>query len=71
MSQYELVSEVTPEIEKQNIDTAGLAVEMQQMMPKPENFALELLNLKMQNKTLENKLDKLINFLKAKGLNYE
>lgn len=52
-------------------DMAGMSVEMQNMMPDVNLLPLYCLNLKMEQDNINNKLNNLIHYLKAKGLNYE
>lgn len=52
-------------------DMAGMASEMQSMMPDINLLPLYCLNLKMEQDNINRKIDKLTQYLKAKGLNYE
>lgn len=52
-------------------DMAGMASEMQNMLPDINLLPLYCLNLKIDQDNINRKLDKLIKYLERKGLNYE
>lgn len=52
-------------------DAAGLAVEIQQLIPKPEHLPLAHLTLKLEHDQLKHDFNKLVMFLNEKGFNYD
>ena len=53
------------------VDMAGMAVEMQSMLPEAHLLPLFYLNLKLEHELLANEFAKLCSYLKSKGLDYE
>lgn len=53
-----------------NLDMAGLAVLTQQQLPDPNLLPLMFFNLKNDHDNLKDEFDKLLNYLKQKGLDY-
>lgn len=52
-------------------DMAGMAAEMQSMIPDINLLPLYCLNLKMEQDNINIKIDRLTAYLKSKGLDYE
>lgn len=54
-----------------HFDAAGLAVEIQQMLPRAEHLPLAHATLKLEHEQLKNDFAKLVEFLKLKGFDYD
>lgn len=71
MTDEVIYPKIQPDSLHPDFDAAGLAVEMQNMLPEPHLLPLFYLNLKIEQDTLKHEFAKLVSFLNAKGLDYE
>lgn len=71
MTDEVIYPKVQPATLHPDFDAAGLAVEMQTMIPEPHLLPLFYMTLKLQHDELNRQFNSLVEFLKDKGLDYE